>query len=91
MRNIPGKTRAELDQQYKELQAQVANDMAVIGGYQSRHRRMDRGDSFMLGMLVGVVIGLVLSGGCRVGCTIKSNPTTNETSTLDSGPTDSRF
>lgn len=53
MSKIPGKTRAELDVDYKTLMEQVEEDAKILAGYQRRNRRLDRGDWFVIGFLSG--------------------------------------
>lgn len=58
----PGKTRAQLDADYAELQAKVADDMRVLGGYQKRNTRGDRSDWFVFGFLVGAAVMTIILG-----------------------------
>lgn len=61
----PGKTRAQLDRDYEELQAKVADDMRVLGAYQKRNQKMGRADWFVLGFLIGAAVMTIIIGLAR--------------------------
>lgn len=87
--SIPGKTRAQLEEDSAELRRQVDRDLKILHGYQRRNgklgNKLDRSDFLILGLLAGIILMLALDGGCRARFGLRINSKPHETQNNPTG------
>jgi hypothetical protein len=78
---IPGKTRAELDRELKEIRRQVDEDLKIWSKPPHRIKGPDKAECVLIGLALGCLLMFLINGGCHMKLNIKSTPNDSQDQT----------